>query len=235
MTCGAVLGIGVERVRVVARGRRWSGPCRSDLGRELGRLARAQVGDVDVAGPGVAPASGRWFAASTRSRCSRSRCRRSSRRPHRAASRGTGAVSRPRLHQTVSPMVRADRDRRRGTTSTQRPSARALGDRVVDQHLVVAVGECRIGRPFGRSTCRDVVVDGPEMGGERVAEALDVAARERRRGTSGRRHECGVLDAGSRWVARDDRSTSGRAAPSPMRPRRRTRRSRTAVSSCARR
>ena len=40
------------------------------------------------------------------------------------------------------------------TTSTHRPSTSALGDRLVDEHLVVAVRECRVGRVLRRGRPR---------------------------------------------------------------------------------
>ena len=74
----------------------------------------------------------------------------------------------------------------------------ALGDRVADQHLVVAVGERRVRRPLGRPAGDDVGVDRPEERPERVAEALDVAARQRRGRAAGGAHQRRVADAGSR-------------------------------------
>ncbi len=93
---------------------------------------------------------------------------------------GNGAVSRPsfivRSSAAAGVAVAAD-------DVDPAAHAGALGDGVVDEHLVVAVGERR-----DRSASADgppgdhVGVDRPEEGAERVGEALDVPARQRRRG-----------------------------------------------------
>ena len=74
------------------------------------------------------------------------------------------------------------------------PVAGALGDRVADQHLIVAVGERGVRRPFGGVTGDDVGVDGPEQRPERVGEPLDVPTRQCRRGLAGRSHERRVAE-----------------------------------------
>ena len=89
--------------------------------------------------------------------------------------------------------------------------AGALGDGVVDQHLVVAVGEGGVRRVAGRPAGDDVGVDRPEEGAERVGEALDVAARQRGRRAPGRRPSGPGCGAGSRSPGRDGRATGGRA------------------------
>ena len=112
---------------------------------------------------------------------------------------------------------------------------RALRDRVADEHLVVPVGEGRVARLGRRRTGHDVGVDGSEVGTERIEEALDMAA-----GQSGRR-PAGLAE--QRWVPDEDLVRSVPVAdPGLVRllgiPRpggTRTRRSRTAASSCARR
>ena len=93
--------------------------------------------------------SARRRAASRRSRCSRSRWRPSSRRRPSAASRGTGRSAGRVSSGGLRRRRRGDRGAR--TTSTQRPEPGALGDGVADEHLVVAVGEGRIGRAGGRT------------------------------------------------------------------------------------
>ena len=112
------------------------------------------------------------------------------------------------------------------STSTQRPEARALGDRVADEHLVVAVGERRVRRPLRRAARDDVRVDRPEQRAERVREALDVAARERGRRPPGRAHQrrvaeeqlVGPLAVTQPEVVRRLRVPPGRAGPSRRSP-----------------
>ena len=58
----------------------------------------------------------------------------------------------------------------------------------------MAVGEGRVAGRGGGSPGYHVGVDRPEMGAERVEEALDVAARQGRRGLPGGAHEGGVAD-----------------------------------------
>ena len=122
------------------------------------------------------------------------------------------------------------------STSTQRRSRGAARDRVVDEHLVVAVGEVGVGRVRRRTPGEDVGVDRPEQRAERVAEALDVAAGQRRRGPAGR----SPISAGlrrrisfgrSRWPSQ---RWSG-VSRVPGRRRRRSRRSPTGASSSGRR
>ena len=104
---------------------------------------------------------------------------------------GNGAVSRPSLIARHSPR-RDVGDRRacarRGPIDVDPATVSgALGDRIADEHLVVAVGEGGVRRPLGRPAGHDVRVDRPEERPERVAEALDVAARQRGGGAPGRR------------------------------------------------
>ena len=68
----------------------------------------------------------------------------------------------------------------------------ALGDGVVDEHLVVAGSKVGVRRVRARATGDDIGVDRPEERAERVAEALDMAARQRRRG-------CRISFGRSRW------------------------------------
>ena len=93
---------------------------------------------------GVAPGRPGRRAASRRSRGSRSRWRPSSRRPPSAASRGTGR-SAGRASSGVRLRGLAWRRPATGRAIDVDPAAEpgALGDGVVDQHLVVAVGERR--------------------------------------------------------------------------------------------
>ncbi len=58
----------------------------------------------------------------------------------------------------------------------------------------MAVREGRVGRVLGGAARGDIGIDGPEMGGEGVAEPLRVAARERCGRATRRPHECRVLD-----------------------------------------
>ena len=94
---------------------------------------------------------------------------------------GNGAVSRPSLIGRCASAFAAPTGDRIANDVDPAAESGALGDRVVDEHLVVAVGEGRIGGPCGRATGGDVRVDRPEEGGEGVAEALHVAARAARR------------------------------------------------------
>ena len=148
----AMRRVGVERVRVVAEAGDRRGPSRAISSTISRRLARRQVRDVDVARCRRSGGSGRRCAASRRSRCSRSRSAAVQSTTSSAASRGTArsagrASSEVRLEARPGrPAARRRPGRRRGR---RRPSARAsgaLGDRVVDEHLVVAVGERRVGR-----------------------------------------------------------------------------------------
>ena len=118
------------------------------------RLGGGQVRDVDVATSRRSDGSARTFAASRRSRCSRSRWRRSSRRPRRAGSRGTG-------RSAGRASCRRSRGDRRPLDVDPGAAPGALGDRLDDQHLVVAVGEGRIGGPRRRPAGDDIGVDRP--------------------------------------------------------------------------
>ena len=134
---------------------------------------------------------------------------------------GNGAVSRPSLIGVVRRRVARTRRRRARVADDvdPAPSAGALGDGVVDEHLVVAVGERRVGRagrPAGRRRHRRRP---PGNGRANVSPKPSTWPTGQRRGRpAGRAHERRVPDAGSRWAARDGRSTAGRAAPSPRRP-----------------
>ena len=118
---GAMRRVGVERVRVVAQTRDGE-PFRRDLVDDLARLARRQVGHVDVTGPGIAPGRARG-----------TRPARDLEALETVGGRPVGDVQQRRLrerggqkaesHRSVRPPCR--RGSRSRTTSTQRPS-RAL-------------------------------------------------------------------------------------------------------------
>ena len=148
MTSARCAGIGMEGVRVVAE----SGDgeaLRRDLVDDLGRLAGGQGGDVDVARSRRTGGSSRSCVASTRSRGSRSRRRRTSRRRPSTASRGTGRSAGRVSWRRCLRAGAADRDRIAHDVDPPADPG-ALGDGVVDQHLVVAVGEGRVaGRAEG--------------------------------------------------------------------------------------
>ena len=168
--------VGVERVRVVAEtGDRQA--LGGDLVDDLGGLARRQVRDVDVAAcPRTAGSRRSARGQQAISRLSKPLAAAQSATSISGVS-GNGAVSRPSFIGAL--LCGADGDRLADDLDPA-PEARALGDRVVDEHLVVAVGEGRVARVLARAAGRDVRVDRPEVGRERVAEALDVAARQAR-------------------------------------------------------
>ena len=154
---------------------------------DLGGLARRQVRDVDVAGARVPPgrAGGTWPAGDLEAL-------------EAVGDRPVGDLHQRRLGerrgQQAESHRRASAPRRRLTDDLDpAPEPGALGDRVVDQHLVVAVGEGRVTRVVARAAGRDVRVDRPEVGRERVAEALDVATRERGGGAAGGPIRAGFL------------------------------------------
>ena len=99
---------------------------------------------------------------------------------------GNGAVSRPSLiAASVRPAGRPAEGRVAADVDTPAAFAGALGDRVTDEHLVVAVGERRIAG-MGETDPGATPRRRPEVGTERVEEALDVTARQSRCGLAGR-------------------------------------------------
>ena len=122
---GPMVGIGVERVRVVAETRDGQA-LRRDLVDDLGRLARRQVRDVDVGGAGVATGRARWSAASRRSRCSRSRSAAVQSTTSVSGVSGNGRGQQAESHRVAPPCAGRCRPATGSrTTSTQRP-VRAL-------------------------------------------------------------------------------------------------------------
>ena len=235
MTSSRCAGIGVERVRVVAEAR--DRQALAPRSRRRARVASPPTGWRRRCGASRHSAgSARSCAASRRSRCSRSRWRPSSRRPRSSGVSGNGAVSRPSLigrASTVGAPAGA------GSRIDVHPAAepRALGDGVVDEHLVVAVGERRDSRR--RRTGRpgdDVGVDGPEMGARRCRRT----PRRGRPAAPPRPGPAGPMSAGflirisfgrSRWPIHIWSGCSESQATDATR----TRRSRTGASSCGRR
>ena len=118
----AMLGIGMERVRVVAE--TGDGQALRPRSRRRARRPRPPTGSRRRCGwCRRSGGSARWCAASRRSRCSRSRWRPSSRRRPSSGVSGNGAVSRPSLIGRASRVAALAAPTGTGsrTTSTQRP------------------------------------------------------------------------------------------------------------------
>ena len=191
----AVRRVGVQRVRIVAE----PGDADALLRERRGDLRRPAVGqavDVDVDWSRRSAGSRRRPPASRRPRASTCRPRRSSRRPSIRSVSGKGAVSSP----SFMPASLVSRLRHRHPAAL----AGAPQHGVAEQHLEVAVLEARPGRARLPPARGDVAIDLPEEREERVGEALDVAARQARRGrrrarSSGSDRAAAPGSAASRW------------------------------------
>ena len=222
----AVLGVGMERVRVEAQ----AGDGQAlglDLGPDVRGLPGRQVRDVDVARARVA--AGR--AGGLRPAGDLEDLEAGLGGPVGHLHEGRVRERRgqePELHRAASVMAGWAAATLRAVDGDPATLAGAPGDGLADEHLVVAVGERGVAGAGGGRPGYHVRVDGPEMRAEGVEEALDVTARQGRRGLPGRAHQGGVADEDLVGPVAVAHARPGRAAPSPTPTSRRCRRSRTA-------
>ena len=222
MTCVAVGRIRVERVRVEPEaGDRQA--LRGDLVDDLGRLARRQVGDVDVARAGVAPGRPGRVAASRRSRGPRSRWRPPSRRPPSAASRGTGRSGSRASSSRLQGMAwgrrlpasgrRRPSDPRGRSRRWRRRRASRRGRRRTWHRQVARPGDRRRRRRRrhgrGRRTCRRSPRRGRPAGPTPSVRPAPISAGFRRR-SSFARSRCPI----HRWSGVSESQAAALVAPS---------------------
>ena len=233
----------VERVRVEAE----AGDDEAlapDLRREVAAPAPADRFATSMCEvPGVAPGRPGRRAASTRSRSISKPLPAVQSTTSSSGVFGNGAVSRPSLMRAPpgrwqAREWRADGRRRRPSIDRRRPSAPRAALRAIASLTSISswpAAKSAYGGSASRPAGEDVGVDRPEQRAERVAEALDVAARQRRRGPPGRAHQRRVAEEQLvRPVAVAEPEVVRRLA-SPTTPRRPSRRSPTGASSSGRR
>ena len=226
---GAMVEVGVQRVRVVAE--------RGDLDPPLGEVADevlglvvGQVGAVDVGHAGVAArrSVGARPAGDLEHREAVAGGPVGDLRQRRVRE-GGGQQAQP--HRVAPFMVRCAQVR---STFAHAPGPGRGADRLAHQHGVVAVGERRVVRAGGRAAGVDVTVDVGEQATERVRIALDVTGGVGGRGDAGRGHDRRRPSRSPRWAGRGDPSTAARDPRTPMPARPSSRRPPTRRCSCGR-